>query len=306
MAPLRRRHWLALAGSGLLAACASSRQRLAVQQGMLPALWQRRLPKSWAVESLDLRQDLPPLRAGIDSLVLSDGWAQALPPQQRRPWPQGPATQNLLSVAQPLLPFGLPLGFGPWLLVLRNRADLLAGDGAARGWSLLLEPSLRGQLLLPASPRVVLEIARRIGEPQRVLSQLRQQALGFGDRDALTLLLHGDAAAAVLPSRAVVPMLRRDTRLQALLPESGAPLWWSLLVQPDAGMPPPLEWLLAPRSSPLLDQMLRSGFTPPLQRALLEPALSRQLRPELLLPPEPVLKRCTSLLPLAPEAAPGG
>ncbi|RCL55228.1 MAG: hypothetical protein DBW85_00350, partial [Synechococcus sp. MED-G71] len=66
MAPLRRRHWLALAGSGLLAACASSRQRLAVQQGMLPALWQRRLPKSWAVESLDLRQDLPPLRAGID------------------------------------------------------------------------------------------------------------------------------------------------------------------------------------------------------------------------------------------------
>ena len=139
-----------------------------------------------------------------------------------------------------------------------------------------------------------------------MLTQLRQQGLGFGDRDALTLLLNGDAEAAVLPSRAVVPVLRRDTRLQALLPESGSPLWWSLLVQPAGGMPPPLEWLLAPRSSPLLDQMLRSGFTPPLKRPLLESALKRQIHPELLLPPEAVLQRCTSLMPLAPEATPGG
>ena len=306
MAPLRRRYWLALAGSGLLAACSSNRRRLAVQKGMLPALWQRKLPNDWAVDSLDLRQDLPPIKPSISSLVLSDGWAQALPPEQRRPWPAGPVTEGLLPIAQPLLRYGLPLGFGPWLLVLRNRADLLNGDGAARGWSLLLDPSLRGQLLLPASPRVVLEIAGRIGEPMSVLTQLRQQALGFGDRDALTLLLNGDAEAAVLPSRAVVPVLRRDTRLQALLPESGSPLWWSLLVQPAGGMPPPLEWLLAPRSSPLLDQMLRSGFTPPLKRPLLESALKRQIHPELLLPPEAVLQRCTSLMPLAPEATPGG
>ena len=85
MAPLRRRYWLALVGSGLLAACSSSRRRLAVQKGMLPALWQRKLPKDWAIDSLDLRQDLPPINPSINSLVLSDGWAQALPSEQRRP-----------------------------------------------------------------------------------------------------------------------------------------------------------------------------------------------------------------------------
>ena len=47
--------------------------------------------------------------------------------------------------------FGLPVGFGPWLLVLRNRRDLLADGGAERGWSLLLDPSLRKQVVLPAS-----------------------------------------------------------------------------------------------------------------------------------------------------------
>ena len=127
MAPLRRRQWLALAGSGLLAA-SSNRHRLAVQ-GMLPALWQRKLPNDWAVDSLDLRLDLPPIKPSISSLVLSDGWAQALPTEQRRPWPAGPVTEGLLPIAQPVLGYGLPLGFGPWLLVLRNRADLLNGGG---------------------------------------------------------------------------------------------------------------------------------------------------------------------------------
>jgi len=56
-----------------------------------------------------------------------------------------------------------------------------------------------------------------------------------------------------------------------------------------------LEWLLAPRKSPLLDQLLRAGFTPPLQRSLLEAALARQPQSELLLPPPQLLKRCTTL-----------
>jgi len=53
--------------------------------------------------------------------------------------------------------------------------------------------------------------------------------------------------------------------------------------------------LLAPRKSPLLDQLLRAGFTPPLQRSLLEAALARQPQSELLLPPPQLLKRCTTL-----------
>ena len=303
MTLLRRRQWLALTGSALLTACSGSRSPLAVQQGLLPSPWLRRLPRDWRVEPLELREQWPPLGGQVRSAVLSDGWATASDAPSWQPLAAGPWQQGLLPQAAPLLRYGLPLGFGPWLLLLRNRQDLLADGGRQRGWNLLLDPSLKGQLVLPASPRVVLEIASRIGDPQEVLEQLRRQALGFGDRDALTLLLNGDAQAAVLPSRAVLPQLRRDTRLQAVLPASGAPLWWSLLVRPKGGQLPPADWLMASRQTPLLDQLLREGFTPPLQRPLLRDALQRQSHPDLLLPPEPLLERCTTLLPSTPEPA---
>ena len=302
---LTRRHWMLLAGSGLLAACTGTSQQLVVQKGLLPSAWLRRLPRSWRAEPMDWRQALPAWPTGSRCLALTDGWAMANQPIPAQAWPQD-ALDGLMPLAEPLLPFGLPVGFGPWLLVLRNRRDLVADGGAERGWSLLLDPSLRGQVVLPASARVVEDIASRIGDPKASLARLREQALGFGDRDALTLLLHGDAQAAVLPSRAVIPQLSRDIRLQALLPSSGAPLWWALLQLRAQGDVPPLEWLLDPRRSPLLDQLLRAGFTPPLQRPLLEAALARQPHAELLLPPAEVLQRCTSLMPLAPETAPRG
>ena len=237
---LTRRHWMLLAGSGLLAACTGTSQQLVVQKGLLPSAWLRRLPRSWRAEPMDWRQALPAWPTGSRCLALTDGWAMANQPIPAQAWPQD-ALDGLMPLAEPLLPFGLPVGFGPWLLVLRNRRDLVADGGAERGWSLLLDPSLRRQVVLPASARVVEDIASRIGDPKASLARLREQALGFGDRDALTLLLHGDAQAAVLPSRAVIPQLSRDIRLQALLPSSGAPLWWALLQLRAQGDVPPLE-----------------------------------------------------------------
>ena len=199
--------------------------------------------------------------------------------------------------AQALLPWGLPVAMGPWLLVLRDRPDLWQSLADRAGWQLLLHPSLRGQLLLPASQRVVLDIAKRMGNQAEIMEQLKQQALGFNDVDALTLLLNGEAQAAVLPSRAVVPLLRSDSRLRAFLPIQGAPLWWNLLVRPaSAAAIPPLEWLLAPSKSPLLDQLLRAGFTPPLKLPLLAAALSRQPQAQLLRPPAELLERCTTII----------
>ena len=309
MAPsLTRRQWLLLTGSGLLTACSSPKQRLAVQAGVLPQAWLKRLPPGWAVESFTPQGSRLGAPANAASIAVTDGWAAQVIPGKPNPWPQGPALEGLLPQALPLLPLGLPVGFGPWLLVLRNRADLLTASGERQGWSLLLDPSLRGKVILPASPRLVQQIAARIGSQSETMEHLRRQALGFNDRDALTLLLNGEAEAAVLPSRAVLPLLNRDGGLRALLPEQGAPLWWSMLVLPQRrAEPPPLDWLLAPRRSPLLDQLLRAGFTPPLQRSLLAAALARQPHAELLLPADELLARCSSLAPLrsAPEAPPG-
>jgi putative spermidine/putrescine transport system substrate-binding protein len=105
----------------------------------------------------------------------------------------------------------------------------------------------------------------------------------------------------VLPSQMVLPLLRRDPRLVALLPASGSPLWWNLLLRPAGGHPaPPLDWLRAIRRRPLLDRLLAAGWVPPLPREELKPSLALWPREQArLLDPDPaVLARCTNLGPL--------
>lgn len=296
--PLTRRSLLTLlSGVGLLAACSGPKQRLGVQNGTLPRAWLQRLPAGWGFESITLGTSLPKPGQGLGPLALTDGWAASQPVNHWLPWPASAVTELLMPEAQVLLPWGLPVAMGPWLLVLRDRPDLWQSLADKAGWQLLLHPSLRGQLLLPASQKVVLDIAKRMGNQAEIMDQLKQQALGFNDVDALTLLLNGEAQAAVLPSRAVVPLLRSDSRLRAFLPIQGAPLWWNLLVRPaSAAAMPPLEWLLAPSKSPLLDQLLRAGFTPPLKLPLLAAALSRQPQAQLLRPSAELLARCTTII----------
>jgi hypothetical protein len=237
---------------------------------------------------------------------LSDGWAgatAAAPSWQPLDAPRllerlaeaaGPASRLFAPAGSPAVAF--PWAFSPWVILLRSRPDLL--DRAAEGWSLLLDPSLRRRLVLPSSPRVCMAL---VGEDPVRLRALRRQALAHDDRDGLNLVLSGSAEAAVLPLRRLIPLLRRDQRLAVMLPASGAPLTWQLLLRPAAAREPlPLAWLAEVLEGPLLESLLRDGWVPPLPRRVLEPLVARFPAPvaRLLLPEPGVLERCWSLPPL--------
>jgi hypothetical protein len=201
-----------------------------------------------------------------------------------------------------------PWAFSPWVLVLRSRPDL--AQRRAEGWQLLLDPSLKGQLVLPSSPRVAMAL---LGDGLEPLMALRRQALAYDERHGLNLLLSGEAQALVTPLQRVIPLLRRDQRLQVVLPASGTPLTWQLLVRPAAGVagpvtgsaaPLPAAWIQKLWDRSLLESLLLKGWVPPLPRAVLEPVLRGFPKPvaQLMLPSDGVLERCWSLPPLAPEA----
>jgi hypothetical protein len=238
-------------------------------------------------------------------LQLGDGWATGLDPARLQPIGSEALLERLSPQARPVSrlfgPAGAPrLAFpwsvSPWVLLLRSRPDL--ARRAAEGWDLLLDPSLRGRLVLPSAPRVAIALVN--GDPTR-LRRLRAQALAHDDRHGLNLLLAGEAEALVLPRRRVVPLLQRDPRLEAVLPESGAPLAWNLLLRPAGPQPPPPpEWLAAVLEPPLLPRLLAAGWVPPVSRPELERAcagFSPALR-TLLVPPAGVMERCTDLPPL--------
>ncbi len=291
----------------LLVGCERQDPRLLASRGDLPAAWTRRLAKPWQTQLLD---DPAAVLAGAAApltalLQLSDGWAATLPPARLQPIGTPALLARLEPMASPVArlhgPAGsaalaFPWSYSPWVLVLRSRPDL--ARRRHEGWGLLLDPSLEGQLVLPSSPRVV--IALMGGDPER-LRRLRRSALAYDERDGLSLLLSGEAQAAVLPRQRVVGLLRRDPRLQVLLPDSGAPLSWNLLLRPAGSHPePPLDWLGAALEPPLLSTLLAGGWVPPLARHDLQQALADfpQAIAELLLPPQEVLDRCFSLPPL--------
>lgn len=309
---------------GMLAGCRprSDGALLLTVEGTWPARWLKRLPAGWhsqrSATATALLARLQPSASTAaaplsPALVgLADGWATAQPLSTWRPldaeaggllsrladW----ATEaTRLFAPSPAPSRALPWSFTPWVLVLRSRPDLAAR--ASEGWSLLLDPSLRKRLVLPSSPRVCMELMQR---DFAQIQGLRRQVLAHDDRHGLNLLLGGQAQAAVLPLRGLIPLLRRDQRLQVLLPVSGAPLSWQMLLQPaspegDPAPSLPLAWMGEILEAPLLPDLLRDGWVPPLPRSQLEPALERLPRAlsSLLLPPEEVLQRCWSLPPLS-------
>ena len=336
MAPLpgslSRRRLLQLGvGAGLLAACRpAAGPELLLVEGELPAVWLKQLPSPWrsrlladpaAVQKVVQQlgqaglptpgQPAKPVAALAQSrlVALSDGWASGLSREllqsfgAPRLWARlAPFSAELARLFGPAGDgeLAFPWAYSPWVIALRSRPDLVARR--REGWRLLLDPSLRGRLVLPSSPRISLEIVK--GDFQ-LLQRLRAQALAYDDRDGLSLLISGTAEAAVLPLQRLIPLLRRDQRLAVIWPDSGSPLSWQLLLRPRTPhqlplAPPPLEWLGAVLEPPLLEGLLARGWVPPLPQAQLAPVARRfpAAIAQLLLPGDGLLGRCWSLPPL--------
>lgn len=317
-AVLSRRRLLQLgvgAGAGLLAACRSAPgPELLLAEADLPAAWLKQLPAPWRTRQV---ADAAAVQKAVRELgqrpapglvALSDGWASGLSRQQLQSFEAPRLWARLAAFSAPVArlygPVGeaqlaFPWAYSPWVIALRSRPDLAARR--QEGWQLLLDPSLRGRLVLPSSPRISLEI---MGGDFERLERLRAQALAYDDRDGLNLLLSGDAEAAVLPLQRLIPLLRRDQRLAVIWPDSGAPLSWQLLLRPAGAAPsapPPLEWLGAVLEQPLLEGLLARGWVPPLPQADLAPVARRfpESIAALLLPGDGLLQRCWSLPPLS-------
>lgn len=326
-----RRQLLVLGASwatALLAGCrGGDGPGLWAVRGELPPAWARLLPAAWKLRQLDdaahlLAELKAAPRRGPQLIAITDGWATSVPrdfwqPGERsgaQPSVQHGMPSRVQALLGQLAPFALPASrlFGdpdqsalafpwaytPWVIALRNRPDL--ASQAERGWQLLLDSSLRGRLVLPSSARVCIELMD--GDFARV-QQLRRQALAYSDRDGLNLLLSGVAQAAVLPLRPLVPLLRRDPRLQLIWPSSGAPLSWQLLLRPsqaDLDVAWPISWLEAMLQPPLLANLLAAGWVPPLSFGQLWEVVESfpaPLRPLLAADPA-LLARCRSLPPL--------
>ena len=204
-------------------------------------------------------------RDSVDLVALTDGWLPRFPEDQLQPVLAAPLQSQLdQTAAQFLAMHGntraaqlLPVGVSPWVMVFR-RGDSWR-SASMEGWDVLLDPALTGQVVLPLSPRLVIELADRMYSDAALL-RLRGQLLTMDDRQATNWLLKDEARVVVLPLQRCMALLRRDPRLMAVLPDSGAPLNWTLLVRPaDTQEPLPQAWVEMAWQSPCRSSCWRDG-----------------------------------------------
>ena len=310
-AALSRRRLLQLGAAGGLMLLSGCRRGLRSPQllaapGTLPRSWQSQLPSPWAIREPSGLELWPATdRAPVDLVAMNAGWLASVAPNRLQPIQAEPLEQQLGGTARRYLQqLGadqtgrvLPVGVSPWVMLFRNGSQWL--DAARQGWDVLLEPDLQGKVVLPASPRFVIELADRMSSDAALL-RLRGQLLTMDDRQATNWLLKDEARVVVLPLQRCMALLRRDPRLMAVLPDSGAPLNWTLLVRPaDTQEPLPQAWVEMAWQSPLQEKLVLEGWWPaPAVGAVeISQELSAGLR-DLLQPSSDVWQRCWSLPPL--------
>ncbi len=299
------------AGVSGLASCASISQKpvLIATDETLPKIWLKALPSSWIYKSLKSGEGddpfIPLLEKRVDLLALGDGWLSGLSPEKLQSI-SAPAferlfdfhAENFLQAMNPdFYSKVLPVGVSPWVLLFRNGAQWL--NQANQGWQILLDPSLKKKIVLPESPRLVMSLAERM---KSSLSILVDQALTFDDRNTFNWLLKGNAQVAIVPLQRCISSLRRDPRLGVVLPRTGAPLHWTVLIRPRSTKETlPQEWIDKIVKPKVLSRLLIEGWRPPLRRNLFSDTLKRnpeELYP-VLFPSEDVWSNCWSLPPLS-------
>ena len=276
---LGRRTFLQLAVfSGLLSlsgcSFSTTRPKLLLPRGVLPLEFLRALSSPWRYEFLDAQSNVDAYKSlsekNADLVALGDGWLKKFPHELLQSIDvnalydrlSNPAIAFLNSLGAPFASKVFPLAFSPWVLVFRRGGKFL--PRANESWEVLLDPDLKGQVILPTSPRLIMTLAKRMSYNDS-LRRLRLQARSFDDRNGLNWLLSGKAKVAVLPLQDCLTHFKRDPRLSIALPKEGCPLNWTLLLRPESSVEPfPSSWIQQSWRLPLLVDLLSMGVVPPL------------------------------------------
>ena len=297
----------ALVGIG---GCVSPGNRpiLSALDGFLTKEWLSILPSEWKIKSINYKLDQEIFTELIlresNLLALGDGWLSDFPIEKIADLPDElflskfdyQANTFLNSLGKNFYNKVFPIGVSPWVMLFR-KGDYWF-DQANKSWDVLLDPSLKDLIVLPESPRLVIDIASKMSH-KLALNKLRDQCKIYDDRNAINWLLSGKARVAVVCLNRCWKNLVRDQRLHAILPACGSPLSWTVLVRLRQvnNNYISIDWVKETFNKTHIPKLLVKGWMPPLP--ISELAQYRNLLGDryysLLVPSEETWAKCWSL-----------
>ena len=120
-----------------------------------------------------------------------------------------------------------PIGVVPYAVIIKKNKDLV--DDARKSWNFLLSEKLKGKIIFPQSPRIMISISKKISA-KNSLNKLKAQAMFFEDKNSINWLINSQASVAIIPFSLCEKYLRFDSRLSVVFPNKGVPLMWNFLL----------------------------------------------------------------------------
>ena len=256
----------------LLNSCSNSSKKISIslQSSFYPQSLKDTLPKSWRQESinfskLDLEINENKL-SNNEFILINDGWINSLNFESFQNINNLFPNDKLNDKAKDFLKNFkenqsnklFPIGIIPYAVIIKNNKDLI--DNASNSWDFLLSEKLKGKIIFPQSPRIIMSISKKISGKDS-LSKLKGQAMLFDDQNSINWLLNSHADVAIIPYSQCLKFLKVDSRLSIVFPNNGVPLIWNFLLSKSKIYNQILiDWIKSFENKKTIDKLAYQGW----------------------------------------------
>ncbi|MDC2974579.1 hypothetical protein OAX47_00105 [Prochlorococcus sp. AH-736-K09] len=256
----------------LLSSCSNlaSKVKIALQNSFYPKSFKDTIPRDWKQEKINFESiQLQKNRNVVfksDFILINDGWIKNINFMEFEKINEFPLIENLDKRSIDFLgSFNenqrsklFPIGVVPYTIIIKNNKELI--NSAKNSWNFLLSKKLKGKIIFPQSPRVILSIAKKINSTNS-LKKLKSQAMLFDDKNMLNWLINTDACVAIVPYSFCSKYLKIDPRLSLVFPSQGVPLMWHfLLSRSNLNNEILIKWIKSLEDKSIVDKLVSQGW----------------------------------------------
>ena len=254
-----------------LSSCSNLTKRLkiAYQNTFLPDSLIKTFPRDWGKEAINFKDFASnkylELNLSSDLLLVNDGWINSLDFKNFNIIDPVLFNKLDLRAKEYLNSFDdnkqnkiFPIGVLPYVVIIKNNEKLQINSG--QSWDFLLEKKLKGKIILPESPRLIISIAERCKD-KNSLKKLLNQEIIYDDKNALNRLVDSEALLAVMPYSFSHKYIKIDSRLSYIFPKHGVPLLWNFILSKSKSNDIELyEWIVSLEKNLVVNKLRKEGW----------------------------------------------
>ena len=256
----------------LLNSCSNSSKkiRIAFQSSFYPQSLKDNLPKNWQQDNINLSKlDLEKNKikfSNADFTLINDGWIDTINFESFQNINNLFLNDKIDSRSKDFLnSFSenkrnklFPIGVVPYAVIIKNNKYLT--NEVQKSWDFLLSESLKGKIIFPRSPRIIMSISKKINV-KNSLNKLKAQAMLFDDQNSISWLINSHASIAIVPYSIGLKYLKYDSRLSIAFPNKGVPLIWNFLLSTSkVNNSILIDWIKSLENSHTIDELAKQGW----------------------------------------------